>query len=374
MKKKIILSVTNDLTSEQRVHKVCLFLLRIGFDVTLIGRKQRKSLPLENRPYKTKRMFLLFEKGPLFYMEYNLRLFLYLMFLQADVLVANDLDTLLGNYIISKLKGAKLVHDSHEYFTGVPELKGRNFAKSFWKKIERWIFPKLKYVYTVNASIAKLYLDEYGISANVVRNFPLLIENGNKISKSRYELGLPENKKIILYQGSVNVDRGIAEAVEAMQYVNDAVLLIVGAGDIIEEVKSRAKQLHLNEKIVFIKKVPFSELKNYTVHADIGISLDKDTNINYKFSLPNKIFDYIHAGIPVLSSNLTEIKKIFMQYEIGMMIENHQPRHIAEKINLMLQDSDKRKIWKENLPLAAREFCWQNEEKNLEKIYTSLFQ
>src|ERR1051326_7175614 len=115
MGKKIILSVTNDLTSEQRVHKVCLFLLKLGFNVILVGRQRRKSLPLESRPYKTKRMFLLFEKGPLFYAEYNLRLFFYLLFHKADVLVSNDLDTLPANYLASTLKGNKLVHDSHEY-------------------------------------------------------------------------------------------------------------------------------------------------------------------------------------------------------------------------------------------------------------------
>src|SRR3974377_789279 len=129
MKKKVFLSVTNDLTSEQRVHKVCLFLERSGFEVVMIGRRRRTSMPLENRSYQTKRMFLFFETGPLFYAEYNLRLFFYLLFHKADVLVANDLDTLLANYFASRFTKSVLVHDSHEYFTGVPELAGRTFAK-----------------------------------------------------------------------------------------------------------------------------------------------------------------------------------------------------------------------------------------------------
>jgi len=368
--RKIILSVTNDLTSEQRVHKVCLFLLKLDFEVTLVGRLRRKSLPLDNRLYKTKRMFLLFEKGPLFYAEYNFRLFFYLLFNRADVLVANDLDTLLANYLASKMKSAKLVHDSHEYFTGVPELQGRNFAKKTWKKIERWIFPKLKYIYTVNDSIAHLYNDEYGVEVKVVRNFPLMIENEAKTLKSKKDLQLPEDKKIILYQGSVNIDRGLIEAVEAMQYIYDAVLLIIGDGDIIEDVKSLSQKLNLSDKVVFKKRVPFEELINYTAIADIGISLDKDTNINYRFSLPNKIFDFIHAGVPVLASNLVEIKKIYSKYEIGDMIDNHNPIHIAQKINFMLKDADKRKLWKENCLLASKEFCWENEAKVLSEVYS----
>lgn len=370
MGKKIILSVTNDLTSEQRVHKVCVFLEKLGFDVTLVGRIRRKSLPLENRSYKTKRMFLVFEKGPLFYAEYNLRLFFYLLFHRATILVANDLDTLLANYFASRLNRSQLVHDSHEYFTGVPELEGRNFAKKTWKRIEGKIFPKLKYIYTVNDSIAKLYKDEYGVEIKVVRNFPLLMENKKPALKTRKELQVDENKKIILYQGSVNVDRGLLEMVEAMQYVNGAILLIVGEGDILEEVITKTQKLNLHKKIIFIKRVPFDELWNYTSHADIGISLDKDTNLNYRFSLPNKIFDFVHAGVPVLASNLVEIKKIIDNYEIGEMIENHNPKHIAEKINFMLDNSEKIKIWKENCALVSKEFCWQNEEKVLSEIYS----
>ncbi|MEK6616280.1 MAG: glycosyltransferase [Bacteroidota bacterium] len=369
MKKKVILSVTNDLTSEQRVHKVCLFLEQMGFDVTLVGRERRKSLPLGMRSYKTKRLFLLFEKGPLFYAEYNLRLFFYLLFHRADILVANDLDTLLSNYLASKLKWSKLVHDSHEYFTGVPELKGRNFAKKTWKIIERKIFPKMKYVYTVNDSIAKLYKDEYGVEMKVVRNFPLLVGIKKQISKTKKELGLPEDKKIILYQGSVNVDRGLLETVEAMHYVDNAVLLIVGDGDAMEEIQAKKQHLNLTEKIIFINRVPFEELWNYTSHADIGISLDKDTNLNYRFSLPNKIFDFVHAGVPVLVSNLVEIKKIIKKHELGEIIENHNAKHIAEKIKFMLSDEEKIKRWKENCKIAAKEFCWQNEEHILKEIY-----
>lgn len=373
-KTKVILSVTNDLTSEQRVHKVCMYLLGAGFEVLLVGRLRRKSLPLEDRPYKTKRLFLFFETGPLFYAEYNLRLFFYLLFKHVNILVANDLDTLLANYLAAKTKGSILVHDSHEYFTGVPELQGRDVAKRTWKAIERRIFPKLKYIYTVNDSIANLYKEEYGMKISVVRNFPVLTGKRNKLPKSKSELEIPQNKKIILYQGSVNVDRGLVEAVEAMQYVNDAVLLVVGEGDILEQVKAKSKQLQLGGKIIFKNRVPFEELWNYTSHADIGISLDKDTNINYRFSLPNKIFDFVHAGVPVLASNLIEIKKIFSKYNIGELSESHDPKQIAEKLDLMLKNPEKLQLWKENCLVAANELCWQKEEIVLKEIYGNLLQ
>ena len=366
--KKVILSVTNDLTSEQRVHKVALFLKKFGFDVTLVGRRRRKSLPLDARSYKTKRLFLLFEQGPLFYAEYNLRLFFYLLFHRADVLVANDLDTLLANFLASKFRSVTLVHDSHEYFTGVPELEGRPGVRKIWKRLERWIFPKLELVYTVNDSIADLYRSEYGTQARVVRNFPISLP-ALPSKKSREELGVPAGKKIILYQGSVNVDRGLVEAVEAMQYVEDALLLIVGDGDILEEIKTCAGKLKLNDRVLFYKRVPFEQLQQFTLHADIGISLDKDTNINYRFSLPNKIFDYMHSGVPVLASTLVEIRKIYSAFEVGLLVESHDPQHIAEKMNKMLSDDAGRKRWKENCLLASSNYCWEKEEIVLSEIY-----
>jgi glycosyltransferase involved in cell wall biosynthesis len=287
--------------------------------------------------------------------------------------VANDLDTLLANYLAAKIKGSKLVHDSHEYFTGVPELEGRNFAKKTWKKIERWIFPQLNYIYTVNDSIAALYEKEYKVKVKVVRNFPVWRKENNEkmFRKTRKQLGLPEDKKIILYQGSVNVDRGLLEAVDAMQYVTaEALLLIIGDGDILPMVKKKASASFLKGKVLFIPRVPFEDLRNYTAHAHIGLSLDKDTNLNYRYSLPNKIFDYIHAGVPVLASNLVEIKKIFSTYDVGIIIENHSPHHIAEKINYMLTDTERLKTWKKKCIEASSKLNWQEEEKVLQEIYS----
>ncbi len=367
--KRVIISVVSDLVTDQRVHRVSSSLQRNGLDVTLVGRQLKKSLPLSRREYKTVRFRLWWEKGMLFYASYNVRLFFYLLFNKADVLVANDLDTLLPNFIISKLKGAKLYYDSHEYFTEVPELVNRRGVQQVWKMIERFIFPKLKHVYTVNESIAQLYEEKYKKKVDVVRNIPVTSFQPI-VPKTRTDLKLPEDKKIILYQGAgINIHRGAEEALEAMLYIENAILLFIGSGDVIEQLKSMRDVLNLREKVFFLPKLPMEELKQFTQIADIGLTLDKDTNINYKYSLPNKLFDYIHAGLPVLASPLVEIKKIIDQYQIGVTIENHDPKHIAEKINEMFADERRFAKWKENLKLAAVELCWEKEEKQLLRIF-----
>lgn len=369
--KKAIVSVINDLSTDQRVHKVCTTLLKMGFEVLLVGRKQRKSLPLNTRAYQTKRMFLLFEKGPLFYLEYQFRLFVLLLFKKSDVLVSNDLDTLLPNYMISKIKSKHLVYDTHELFCEVPELKNSPTKRKMWKKIERFIFPKLKNVFTVNNSIAKIYSDEYRVKINVVRNVPLLSNKTNFNTQTRLNLGMPTDKKVIILQGAgINMDRGAEEAVEAMQYVNNAILYIVGSGDVIAILKEMVVKYNLNEKVIFTGKVSFENLIQYTVNADLGLTLDKDTNINYKYSLPNKLFDYIHAGVPVLASDLIEIKNIITEYKVGDIIPSHKPNDIANKINEIFKDEERLNFWKKNTKIAAEKLNWETEEKKLLQVYS----
>ena len=370
--KRAILSVINDLATDQRVHKTCICLQQLGFDVLLVGRKLKGSMEINDRPYKTHRMNLFFTTGVLFYLEYQISLFFLLLFKRVNLLVSNDLDTLLPNYLIAKIKGAKLVYDTHEYFCYVPELMHHPFKQKVWLRLEKFIFPKLETIITVNDSIADLYFKDYGKKLHVIRNVPMSsnFNLDNYQLKSKNELGLPEDKHIIILQGAgINVNRGAEEAIEAMLYVNDAVFLIVGSGDVIEDLKLKVLLLKLETKVYFIKKLPFKEMVNYTLHADIGLSLDKNVSLNYYYSLPNKLFDYFHSGIAVLVSPLVEIKRILEQFDAGVFIDNHQPKHIADRINYMLSSPDLLSHWKKNAKLASQKFNWEIEEKKLLEIY-----
>jgi glycosyltransferase involved in cell wall biosynthesis len=332
----------------------------------LVGRKKRSSPAMPLRPYATQRMQLLFEKGPLFYAEYNIRLFLLLLFKRADLLFSNDLDTLLPNYLTSQIKKIPLVYDSHEYFTETPELVHRRFVQSVWKKIEGRIFPKLTDVITVNESIAGLFKEKYNRPVAVVRNIPqaVAIQKSEKPPED-----FPAQRPVILLQGSgINIQRGAEELILAMHYVNNAHLLIIGGGDVLDTLKEMAKHPKLKHKITFLPRMPFEQLMCYTVHADLGLTLDKDTNINYRYSLPNKLFDYINAGVPVLASPLVEIKKIIESYGVGETISSHQPKAIADHINQMLANAVQMKMYRDNCKIAARSLNWENEKQTLKEI------
>jgi glycosyltransferase involved in cell wall biosynthesis len=312
----------------------------------------------------------------MFYATYNIRLFIFLLFTRQDALFANDLDTLPANYLASVLKRKPLVYDSHEYYTGVPELENRPMVKKIWKTFERWIFPRLKTIITVNHSIAGLYEKEYGKKLSVIRNIPAklkLPDNEKNKTTLKASLGLPIDKNIVILQGAgINIDRGAEEAVEAMQYLENEVLLIIGGGDVVDVIQQLIIKHHLEKKVILKPRMPYPEMMNHTVLCDLGLTIDKGTNINYQYSLPNKIFDYIHAGIPVLASRLPEVEKIVKGSDVGDFIENHDPMHIAGKISEMLSGTDKLAGWKKNLQLAAQELTWEEELKKFPNIIDEL--
>ncbi len=359
---KIIVSVTNDLVTDQRVHKVCLTLHQNGYKVLLVGRKLKNSNPI-NRPYSTHRMRLFFNKSALFYAEYNFRLFFFLLFKSVDIYLSNDTDTLLANYLCSIIRRKHLVFDAHEMFPETPELVNRKFVKSVWQKIEDIIFPKLKYCYTVCDSIADIYNKRYNIRMKVVRNIPL--ETKNDVQTTKIDV---QDKYILLYQGAINVGRGIEWMIQAMPLLDDFIFYIAGDGDVKKEMVQLTEDMAVTDRVKFLGRIPFEQLHSYTICADIGISLLKNQGLNYYYSLPNRIFDFIRAEVPILATDFPEIKRIIEHYDIGYTVDNYDPTHIAQVLKQMIKE----KKYKEGLKKANKELTWENESKVFLQIFDSL--
>jgi glycosyltransferase involved in cell wall biosynthesis len=367
---RVAVLVSNDLTHDQRVRKICDTLRAEGCEITLIGRLLPESVKLD-RPYRCVRFRLPFRKGTFFYAALNLRMFWFLMFHRTDVIHCNDLDTLLAGYLASRLKSTQIVYDSHEYFTESEGLSGRPFPKRVWERIERAIFPKLRHIWTVNQSIAEIYRDKYGVPVSVVRNIPGAGKLPSKLS--REELGLPANKKIAILQGAyLDRDRGTKEAVlAARHFPDDVLLLIIGSGNEMEVVRELAAQPFLTGKVIIKGKMPYEQLMQHTMSADLGLIADKDLNMNYRLSLPNKLFDYIRAGIPVLAPQLPELSKVILGHNIGTTFQSHEPEALAGAIIAALH-SPAREDWQEILARANDDFSWENEEPVIRSTYESV--
>jgi glycosyltransferase involved in cell wall biosynthesis len=364
--KKITVSVISDLTSDQRVIRICTTLQEMGFEVSVIARCFSDSLPLGNYVFASQRIKCYFKKGIMQYAEFNFKLFFKLLFSKTDYFLANDLDVLIPNYIISKMRGKKIMYDTHEYFTGVPELKDSHLKRKIWKFFEDWIFPTLKTVYTVNDSVKNKYQQEYSNDIGVVRNVP--------ITTMPIKADLPaylQNKTILLLQGAgINVGRGGLELLEAMKFLPAQFhLLLVGSGTQWNDIKKKRIEWNLQHSTEMIDKVVPAKLKEYTSMAHIGFSLDSFDDLNCLYNLPNKIFDYIHASVPIITTGIPEVKRIVEGYNCGICLDNYKPENIANAVLALVADKERYTFYKNNCIAAAKELCWENEAEKLKAIY-----
>jgi glycosyltransferase involved in cell wall biosynthesis len=365
---RVAFSVTNSICHDQRVLKMAEVVSGLCCDIEIIGRKRGDSCDSDPVPFRTHRFNMFFKRGFLFYKFYNIRLFFYLLFHNFDLLVSNDLDTLLPNFLVSKIKHLPLVYDSHEYFTGVPEIQNRHFVKWVWTLIEKSVFPHLKYVITVSEPIATLYNKMYGVRPLVVRNFSKKSDHIKPYS--RMELGVPAEDFLIIIQGTgINIDKGAEELIVAVNISDGVTLLVVGSGDVVPKIRKQVIELNIGHKVRFIPAVDWETLMKYTKSADAGMCIEKDTNLNYRFSLPNKLFDYISAGIPVIASKLPETEKIITENSCGITIEAVTPESISDAILQLVNNPSELANLKMNAIRASEKINWDIESEKVKEFY-----
>jgi glycosyltransferase involved in cell wall biosynthesis len=376
--KLVIVTVISDLVTDSRVHRTCQTLHENGYRVLLIGSLKKGSLELKSRDYQTDRLKTWFKSSALFYIEFNFRLFLRVFRIPADIYLGNDLDVMPATLGVARLRKKPIVYDSHEYFLGMAGMDQKPLRRSIWKFIETRVFANLKYTYTVSESIRNIYRRDYQKKLKVVRNTPLLHGGVPVFTEEEHqrirsiEARIPDVKNLLLLQGAgLNESRGVEEMAYAMIFldVSSFHLLIIGGGDVFKKLEKIIEQNQLTKKITLIQKMPFTVLGHFTRKAKLGISIDKPSVPNHKYSLPNKFFEYLHAGVPVLSSRLTELERIIKQYDVGGFIEDHQPEHIAEKIKEIFADPGLLDRWKQNTCLARQELNWENESKIVLDIF-----
>ncbi|HEY2649620.1 MAG TPA: glycosyltransferase [Puia sp.] len=377
-RKLITVTVISDLVTDYRVHKICQTLHNEGYSVLLIGSIKKRSLPLKLRDYQTDRIKTWFHGSALFYAEFNIRLFFRLLHQKPDIFLGNDLDVMPATMLSASLRKKPVVYDSHEFFLGMAGMDKKPIRRNIWKYIEKSILARLKYMYTVSDSIRDLYGRIYHEKLFVVRNLPQ--KNPDKTSLSAEELNLlrsieeriPENKHLLIFQGAgINESRGAEELVLSMQFLNaeDYHLLIIGGGDVFPKLEKMIELYHLRSKITLIPKLPFTLLCRLTPKAQLGISIDKSTVLNHKYSLPNKLFEYLHASVPVLASRLIEQERIINGFEVGDFIDDYQPERIAEKIKEIFANPEKLKRWKQNTCKVRETLNWENESKIVIDIF-----
>jgi glycosyltransferase involved in cell wall biosynthesis len=362
MSKKIIFTVTNDLNHDQRMIRICTA-LSANYEVHLIGRVLPNSKPIVNQLFTQYRLKIRFQKGKLFYAEYNIRLFFFLLKNRFDMVCGIDLDTILPCYLVSKLKQKVCIYDAHEYFTEVPELIGRPFTKRVWEKIADFVLPKIKYSYTVGNCLARLFEKRYGVPFAVIQNVPFQ----QNIQNQPYL-----NEKIILYQGALNAGRGLETAIEAMLQIENALLWLVGEGDLSQSLRQQVDNQQLTHKVKFLGFVAPKDLPQLTAQATIGLNLLDNKSLSYYYSLANKFFDYMQYGVPQITMRFPEYEQICSKYPVAELVDGLSVTALVNALQHLLNDNTYHNQLKNNALNAAKIFNWENESKQLIHFYNQI--
>lgn len=357
---KVLVSVFNNLYTDQRVEKVCRTLFENGYEIELIGNSW-EGLPEMERPYSFHRIPLKSKVLRNAYIEFQWKLYREILNRANShtILLANDLDTLLPNIKAAQKLKIPVIYDSHEIFTEQPSVQGR-FVQKIWKFLEKNLIKKVKYMMTESFSYADWFEKQYGINPVVVRNIPFKIND---------KIEFPQNNpKVILYQGALNQARGIPQAIKAMHRVENAVFKIIGDGPQRADYEVIAKKENLlNSKVEFLGKMKPADLRKFTRTADVGVSVEENGGISYLYSLPNKIADYIQSRVPLVMINFPEMQRVYKDFKVGEMISDHEPETIAKAIDKVLKNGSA--FYRDELDKAANVLCWEEEEAKILALF-----
>lgn len=357
--RKIVMAVTNDLVTDRRVDRHCRELTAAGYEVLLIGRLLPHSKEVE-RPYRTERMALRHLRGPKFYAEFNQRVARRIVEENPDLVWANDSDTLPGCWWAAHRLRCRLVMDAHELFPELPEVIGRPVVRLAWRLINKCLMPRCSALITVCQSFADYYRDHNGVEMTVVRN----VQPTDASLQPKAET--PEHP-VLLYQGAVNVGRGVDWAIDAMEFLPDCRLSIAGGGDLIEEMRRYAGSKPWADRIDFLGLLPHEELDRLTPSADVGLLMLEEMGLSYHLTLPNRVGDFVAAGVPVVASDMPETARMVKQYGVGELMDAPGPRALADATQRLLErwrtlDAAQRKA----LFAPAREdMDWKKEKEKL---------
>ncbi|GAB3237097.1 hypothetical protein GCM10027346_28240 [Hymenobacter seoulensis] len=364
---RLVFAVTTDLNYDQRMQRICGTLAQAGYEVLLIGREWPASVPLTPQPYQQHRLACYFTQGKLFYLEYTLRLSVFLLGQRAAAWCAIDLDTALPMWLRARLGVQPLVYDAHELFTEVPEVVARPRVQRLWRWVENFIVPRASLAYTVGPALARVLEQRHGRPIEVVRNISLLTD---EMLPPAPAAAPPDG--FILYQGALNVGRGLEQLLRAMPLVRGR-LVICGEGNLSGKLRDLAAELGLVQsgQVEFRGYVLPAELQQLTRQATLGVMLLENQGLSYYYSLANKFFDYLHAGVPQVVIDFPEYRALNDLHDVADLVPDLEPATLARALNRLLPGGDAARYQQlaENCRRARLELNWQQEAIRLLALY-----
>lgn len=311
--------------------------------------------------------------GPLFFARVHRLFRREALRVPARVYHASDLYVLPALYAAARRYGARLAYDARELYPHVGATAGRPWARLFWSLLEGVYIRRADAVFTVNESIARRLASTCGIAPpTVLYNTPPV----QQVSRTRWlheQTGLPPETVLVLYQGYLKKGRGCERLLEAMPKVKGAALVFLGEGPLQPRLEARARQLGLERRVKFLPMVPPNELLHATASADIGACLIEGIMLSLHLALPNKLFEYLMAGLPVLASDLPEIRRVVAGHDVGRLVDWRDPEALVRALQEMVEHPEARARWASHAPRALETFQWEKASQSFQHVYSNLF-
>ena len=360
--KLIVFAATSDLNHDQRMQRICCAYSEMGYRVVLCGRRlTASSAPLSPQPFFQYRFPCVFTRGKRFYLEFNCRLFFYLLLKRPNIIWAADLDTLLAGSLFAWLSGATLVYDAHEYFTETPELRGRPVSKKIWEILAKVAIPRARIAVTVSHSLAEILGNRYRVPFLTIRNVPVI-----RISSPKETIKI--SPPVMLYQGVLNRGRGLETAIAAMRLLPELQLWLAGEGDCSAALRALVAQEGLGDRVIFLGKLLPEALAALTPRVFVGINLLDGDSESYYYSLANKSLDYVQAGIPSVHMDFPEYRRHNAQWECFVLLRTLNPEILADTVRNLMDNPGEYARLRANCTRAAREWNWEKEKELLPEL------
>lgn len=300
-----------------------------------------------------------------FYLHFSFLLIIELIKTKADIFFAEDFYTLPFVTIIAKLKRAKVYYNSRELYAFLGGLRNRPYLQAIVRAVEKFFIKKVDLVLTTGEMDSKFLENYYKINNTlVIRNIPLFQVPKEKFD-FRKKYNIPKDYLILLYQGVLLEGRGVPIIINALKELPKTYLIILGDGEQKNNFRKLAEDLNVEKRVIFAGVYDQKELINYTAGADIGLALIENISISYYHALPNKLFEYIMAGLPVIVSNLPQMKKIVEDYKVGEVVDIEKGESIVSIIQKWYENPALLNEYKKNCLIAAKELNWQEEYKRV---------
>ena len=372
--KKILFITIDPIEYRRRTLNQIASAKEAGFEVEAISAAEfGKRYPTETEPCPIRRIYLPVQRGPLKFIIFNLKVFFKVCFCNYAIIHARGLWTLPAVYKYILVHRSRVVYEAHEYFAGHEIFQTRPIRKFIWLLVERMTMPYVDALITVSEPLARAYQKDYPDLQNVqvIRSLPSI----NDFRKDDIGTEKPAERPFTFhFHGYFHKGRALEQIILAFDNIRDldVRLILIGKGPLEKRLKNLVKEKNLAQKIIFHDFIPNAQLIDFIRQADVGLALIQADSINRKYSLPNKFFEYIMAGLPVLAGNIPTLEEYTNKYNVGLTADPDDIEAIAKAMHEMVKNKETLSTWRENCKKAAKELNWENEAKKMRDIYSGV--